>query len=55
MLFYYGMVVKEQENRSKKILGKQEDIAGTVAFPACAEASFIAGQTLSVSGGLTMG
>jgi len=35
-------------------LGKPEDIAGAVAFLASEEASFITGQTLSVSGGLTM-
>jgi len=36
-------------------LGKPEDIAGAVAFLASDEAGFITGQTLSVSGGLTMG
>jgi len=41
-------------SRSKKILGKPEDIAGAVDFLASDEASFITGQTLSVSGGLTM-
>jgi 2-hydroxycyclohexanecarboxyl-CoA dehydrogenase len=35
-------------------LGKPEDVAGAVAFLASDEASFITGQTLSVSGGLTM-
>ena len=35
-------------------LGKPEDVAGAVAFLASEEASFITGQTLSVSGGLTM-
>jgi 2-hydroxycyclohexanecarboxyl-CoA dehydrogenase len=35
-------------------LAKPEDIAGAVAFLASDEASFITGQTLSVSGGLTM-
>ena len=35
-------------------LGKPDDIAGAVAFLASDEASFITGQTLSVSGGLTM-
>lgn len=35
-------------------LGKPEDIAGAVAFLASDEAAFITGQTLSVSGGLTM-
>jgi 2-hydroxycyclohexanecarboxyl-CoA dehydrogenase len=35
-------------------LGQPEDIANAVAFLASDEASFITGQTLSVSGGLTM-
>lgn len=35
-------------------LGKPEDIAPAVAFLASEEAGFITGQTLSVSGGLTM-
>jgi 2-hydroxycyclohexanecarboxyl-CoA dehydrogenase len=37
-----------------KRLGMPEDIANAVAFLASDEASFITGQTLSVSGGLTM-
>jgi 2-hydroxycyclohexanecarboxyl-CoA dehydrogenase len=36
-------------------LGEPEDIAGAVAFIVSDDASFITGQTLSVSGGLTMG
>jgi 2-hydroxycyclohexanecarboxyl-CoA dehydrogenase len=35
-------------------LGEPEDIAAAVAFLASEEAGFITGQTLSVSGGLTM-
>jgi 2-hydroxycyclohexanecarboxyl-CoA dehydrogenase len=35
-------------------LAKPDDIAGAVTFLASDEASFITGQTLSVSGGLTM-
>ncbi len=35
-------------------LAKPEDIAGAVAFLASDDAAFITGQTLSVSGGLTM-
>ena len=35
-------------------LGLPEDIAGAVAFMVSADAGFITGQTLSVSGGLTM-
>jgi 2-hydroxycyclohexanecarboxyl-CoA dehydrogenase len=35
-------------------LGKPQEIAAAVAFLASADASYITGQTLSVSGGLTM-
>ena len=35
-------------------LGTPEDIAAAVAFFASADADFITGQVLSVSGGLTM-
>ena len=35
-------------------LGTPEDVAGAVVFLASAEADFVTGQTLSVSGGLTM-
>ncbi len=35
-------------------LGTADDIAGIVAFLASSEADFIVGQTISVSGGLTM-
>jgi len=35
-------------------LGKPEDIAGAVLFLASDDADFITGQTISVSGGLTM-
>ena len=34
--------------------GRPEDIATAVAFLASPEANYITGQTLSVSGGLTM-
>jgi len=37
-----------------KRLGQPEDIPGTVAFLASDDAAFITGQTISVSGGLTM-
>jgi 2-hydroxycyclohexanecarboxyl-CoA dehydrogenase len=37
-----------------KRLGRPDDIAGVVAFLASDDAAFITGQTLSVSGGLTM-
>ena len=58
--------MKEESELGKKILdgmekyiplgrvGKPEDIAGVVAFFASDDASFITGQVLSVSGGLTM-
>jgi 2-hydroxycyclohexanecarboxyl-CoA dehydrogenase len=35
-------------------LGEPEDVASAVAFLASEPAGFITGQTLSVSGGLTM-
>jgi 2-hydroxycyclohexanecarboxyl-CoA dehydrogenase len=35
-------------------LGQPEDVAGAVAFLASDDAAFVTGQTLSVSGGLTM-
>jgi 2-hydroxycyclohexanecarboxyl-CoA dehydrogenase len=37
-----------------KRLGSPEEVAAAVAFLCSEEASFITGQTLSVSGGLTM-
>lgn len=37
-----------------KRLGEPEDVAAAVAFLASERAGFITGQTLSVSGGLTM-
>jgi 2-hydroxycyclohexanecarboxyl-CoA dehydrogenase len=37
-----------------KRLGEPEDVAHAVAFLASERAGFITGQTLSVSGGLTM-
>jgi 2-hydroxycyclohexanecarboxyl-CoA dehydrogenase len=35
-------------------LGKPEEVAAAVAFLASQQASYITGQALSVSGGLTM-
>jgi 2-hydroxycyclohexanecarboxyl-CoA dehydrogenase len=35
-------------------IGKPEDLPGAICFLACEEASFITGQVISVSGGLTM-
>lgn len=37
-----------------KRLGRPDDVAGAVAFLASDDAAFITGQTLSISGGLTM-
>jgi 2-hydroxycyclohexanecarboxyl-CoA dehydrogenase len=37
-----------------KRLGRPDDVAAAVAFLASEQAGFITGQTLSVSGGLTM-
>jgi 2-hydroxycyclohexanecarboxyl-CoA dehydrogenase len=37
-----------------KRLGEPEEVAAAVAFLASEHAGFITGQTLSVSGGLTM-
>jgi 2-hydroxycyclohexanecarboxyl-CoA dehydrogenase len=37
-----------------KRLGEPEDVAAAVAFFASERAGFVTGQTLSVSGGLTM-
>jgi 2-hydroxycyclohexanecarboxyl-CoA dehydrogenase len=37
-----------------KRLGEPEEVAAAVAFLASEQAGFITGQTLSVSGGLTM-
>jgi 2-hydroxycyclohexanecarboxyl-CoA dehydrogenase len=37
-----------------KRLGRPEDVAGAVAFLASEQAGYVTGQTLSVSGGLTM-
>ena len=35
-------------------LGKPDDLAGAIVFLSSDDASFITGQVLSVSGGLTM-
>jgi 2-hydroxycyclohexanecarboxyl-CoA dehydrogenase len=37
-----------------KRLARPEDIAGVIAFLASDDAAFMTGQTVSVSGGLTM-
>jgi 2-hydroxycyclohexanecarboxyl-CoA dehydrogenase len=39
---------------SSRATGEPEDLAAAVAFLASDDAAFITGQTLSVSGGLTM-
>lgn len=51
-----GVKLREALARSipLKRLGQPEDVAGIVAFLLSDEADFIVGQTISVSGGLTM-
>ena len=34
--------------------GKPEEVAATIAFLACDDSSFVTGETIGVSGGLTM-
>jgi NAD(P)-dependent dehydrogenase (short-subunit alcohol dehydrogenase family) len=34
--------------------GEPEEVAAAIAFLACEEASYVTGQTLNVSGGLSM-
>jgi len=52
----YGKKLYEGLKRAipLKRLGQPDDVSGIVAFLASDEASFITGQTISVSGGLTM-
>lgn len=52
----YGQKLYDGLKRSipLKRLGQPEDLAGIVAFMASADAEFITGQVISVSGGLTM-
>jgi 2-hydroxycyclohexanecarboxyl-CoA dehydrogenase len=52
----YGKKLLEGLRRAipLKRLGRPEDLAGMVAFLASEDADFITGQTISVSGGLTM-
>ncbi|MCR9256114.1 MAG: SDR family oxidoreductase [Alphaproteobacteria bacterium] len=52
----YGKKLYEGLKRAvpMKRLGQPEDLPGIVAFLASAEAGFITGQVISVSGGLTM-
>jgi 2-hydroxycyclohexanecarboxyl-CoA dehydrogenase len=52
----YGRKVHEALERAIPFrrLGQPDDIAGIVAFLASDDASFITGQVISVSGGLTM-
>lgn len=54
-----GVLSEEQKEKAKKLyplgrLGKPEDVAAAVVFLASEVASFITGQTLSVSGGYSM-
>ncbi|MGR8950080.1 MAG: SDR family oxidoreductase [Gammaproteobacteria bacterium] len=52
----YGQKIYDGLKRAipMKRLGQPQDITGAVAFLASADADFVTGQTLSVSGGLTM-
>ena len=52
----YGQKIYEGLKRAipMRRLGQPEDLAGAVAFLASCDADFITGQTISVSGGLTM-
>ncbi|MES2258293.1 MAG: glucose 1-dehydrogenase [Pseudomonadota bacterium] len=52
----YGQKLYEGLKRSipLKRLGRPDDMAGIIAFLASADAAFITGQVISVSGGLTM-
>ena len=49
-----GLIEKMTSAVPLKRLGKPEEIANMVVFLASEEASFITGQVISVSGGLTM-
>jgi 2-hydroxycyclohexanecarboxyl-CoA dehydrogenase len=40
---------------SMRRIGTPEEVAAAIAFLACEDASFVTGQTLNVSGGLSMG
>ena len=42
------------DRQLERALGKPEDLPGAILFLASEDAEFITGQTLSVSGGLTM-
>jgi len=35
-------------------IGQPEEVAAAIAFLACDDASFVTGQTINVSGGLSM-
>jgi 2-hydroxycyclohexanecarboxyl-CoA dehydrogenase len=39
---------------SMRRIGRPEEVAATIAFLACDDASFVTGQTINVSGGLSM-
>ena len=47
-------VSRQAEHTPMRRLGKPEDIAATIAFLASADASFITGEAITVSGGLYM-
>jgi 2-hydroxycyclohexanecarboxyl-CoA dehydrogenase len=42
------------DSTSLRRIGQPEEVAAAIAFLACEEASFVTGQTLNVSGGLSM-
>ena len=52
----YGQRIRQGLERAipMRRLGQPEDVAGIVVFLASEDANFITGQTISVSGGLTM-
>ena len=52
----YGQKIYEGLKRAipMRRLGQPEDLCGAVAFLASSDADFVTGQTISVSGGLTM-
>ena len=52
----YGQKIYDGLKRAipMKRLGQPDDVTGAVAFLASADADFVTGQTISVSGGLTM-
>ena len=52
--FIAGMVAGLQRAIPMRRLGQPEDYPGMIVFLASSDADYITGQTISVSGGLTM-